>query len=294
MKLPAVVLGVLLASACTRQEPPAATDVSPIAGRVATLAPHLAELVVAAGARDTLVAVSSYTDFPEDLAGLPRIGDAFGLDREALTMAAPDTVLAWAEGTPHELIESLREQGFRVEVLAARTLSDISSSLERIGAITGRSLLAEKAAGDFRQSLGELGRRSSGRELLSVFYQVDTEPLYTIGGQHFISELIELCGGRNVFAELATVAAQVSPESVIERDPEVILAAGPPDASVFSHWRGLEGLRAVRANTFYLLTPGLIGRPGPRLAAGARELCESLEVARSQIKGLVSVAPALP
>lgn len=72
----------------------------------------------------------------------------------------------------------------------------------------------------------KLHRKYAGREPVRVFYEISTEPLYTIGGTRIISRVIELCGGRNIFAELTAPAAAVSTESVLARATPRILQGG--------------------------------------------------------------------
>ena len=247
---------------------------------IVTLAPHLAELVVAAGAGDRLVGVSAYTDYPAHLSALPRIGDAFRPDQEALIRLSPDLVLAWGGGTPDEVVARLRDQGHRVEVIPARSLADVAAGLRRIGELAGTAATAEGAASDFERRIDSLSGR--GRPV-SVFYQISTTPLYTINGEHFISELIALCGGINVFAGLETLAPAVSVDAVLQADPEVILAAGAADDDPLAVWDRWPALTANRAGTRFLLPPDVLVRAGPRLAKGGQAVCAALAEARRRL-----------
>ncbi len=137
--------------------------------RIVALAPHLAELVFAAGAGDFLVGVSAYSDYPDEVLALPLVGDAFAIDQEQLALLEPDMLLAWQSGTPQHVVSELSKQGYRVEVIQTRSLADIASALETIGELTGNTALATQAAADFRRRLQALAERYSAAEPIRVF-----------------------------------------------------------------------------------------------------------------------------
>ena len=145
-------------------EPPQRTVEQAEAKRIATLAPHLGELVFAAGAGDRLVGVSAYSNYPEAARELPVIGDAFAVDQERLALLAPDLLLAWQSGTPAGVVDALRAGGYRVEILRTQTLDDIAAAIERIGDIAGSGRAAQPAADGVRDAVAELKQRYSDRD----------------------------------------------------------------------------------------------------------------------------------
>ena len=249
------------------------------ARRIVTLAPHLAELVHAAGAGDRLVGTVAWSNFPPAVAALPQVGDAFRVDLEALAVLHPDLVLAWQGGNPDHLVEQLAGRGYRVVALAPERLDDIGVQLETIGRLAGTEAVATAAAAAFREGLAALRRAQAGKTPVRVFYQVSWRPLYTIGGRQLISEVIDVCGGRNIFADLGELAPAVSLEAVIERDPEVILSADLQRAEL-EEWRRWTGITAVRGGHLYSVDGDLVVRASPRILAGAREVCARLDEAR--------------
>jgi ABC-type Fe3+-hydroxamate transport system substrate-binding protein len=178
------------------------------AQRIVTLAPHLAELVHAAGAGDRLVGTVAWSDFPAEVQSLPQVGDAFRLDLEMLAVLAPDLVLAWQGGNPDHMLAQLERHGYRVVALAPERLDDIAAHLEEIGRLAGTQATAQAAAADYRAALAAERRAHAGKPVLRVFYQVSWRPLYTVGGRQLISEVITLCGGENIFAELGELAPE--------------------------------------------------------------------------------------
>lgn len=248
------------------------------ARRVVTLSPHLAELVFAVGAGDSLVGVSAYSDYPSDVGTLPQVGDAFMVDQERLALLEPDLILAWDSGTPAATVDALRDQGYVVKRIRTRTLADIAAAIDTIGRSTGREQSASAVRARFESQLAELAPANEETAPIRVFYQIAERPLYTVSGSHYASELIERCGGQNIFADLGDLAPMVSEEAVLARDPEVIIAGGDQSAmgSLFDHWRRWESLAATRLDNYYVVNADLLGRPSDRLALAGAELCAQL------------------
>src|SRR5690606_34524624 len=92
--------------------------------------------------------------------------------------------------------------------------------------LTGERVVAEKAAHAFTERLQQLRGQYRDQQKVSVLYQVWNRPLQTLNDDHIISDLIHLCGGTNAFGDAATIAPIISIESVITRNPDVILASG--------------------------------------------------------------------
>jgi iron complex transport system substrate-binding protein len=247
--------------------------------RIVTLAPHLAELVYAAGAGERLVGTVEWSDYPEPAAHLPRIGDAFRVDFEALAALAPELVLAWRGGNPDHLVEQLEAQGYRVVALAPRRLEDIGEQILEIGRLAGTPGPAREAAAAYRAELEALRRAQAGKPELRVFWQVSWRPLYTVGGRQLISEVVALCGGRNIFGELGELAPAVSMEAVIARDPELILTSAVQHEEL-AEWRRWPGVTAVARDHLYAVDGDLVVRAAPRILAGIREVCAALDRAR--------------
>lgn len=251
----------------------------PSAPRIVTLAPHLAELVHAAGAGDRLVGVSDWSDYPPGVESLPRVGSAVQVDLETLVALAPDLVLGWEGGNPGRVLRQVEGQGFRLVTFGVETLEDIGAQIEAIGALAGTPEPAARAAARFRDDLAALRAGQAGKRELRVFYQVSWRPLYTIGGRQVISQVIDLCGGRNVFGDQAVLAPAIGLEAVVARDPEVILAT-ERQAAELAEWRRWPGVAAVAGEHLYTVPGDLLARPSPRILAGARAMCAALDRAR--------------
>ena len=138
--------------------------------RIVSLSPHLAELVFAAGAGESLIGVSAYSDYPPEVTELPLVGDAFVVDQERLALLRPDLLLVWKSGTPVHVVDELRRSGYSVETIRTRGLDDVAAALIRIGELTGHVEHAQRAAMNFRDGMHSLRERFHDDAAIRVFY----------------------------------------------------------------------------------------------------------------------------
>lgn len=255
----------------------------PSARRVISLAPHLTELMFAAGAGDRLVAAVEYSDYPPAANNLPRVGNSSGFDFEAILALKPDLLLAWRSGNPAASIERLRDLGLTVHVSEVSRLAEIPELIEELGRLAGSGTQARRAAGDFRASYRKLEARYANAAPVTVFYQLIDETLLTLNDRHLVSDAIRLCGGRNVFAGLPALVARVDMEAVLKADPRVIVASGEGSAwpAWRERWQEWPPLAAVRARNLHFIHADLMHRAGPRAIEGAEQLCAVLARARN-------------
>ncbi|WP_310451969.1 cobalamin-binding protein [Sulfuritalea sp.] len=254
------------------------------ARRIVSLAPHITELVYAAGAGERMVGNVEYGDFPPAAAKLAKVGGYSRLDLEAIVALKPDLVLGWESGNLPAAVARLRALGFTVHLSQSNRIEDIAGELEQIGKLAGTEAVAGAAATAFRQRYAGLATRYSQRPPVDVFYQIWKQPLMTVNGQQIISDAIRLCGGRNVFAALPILAPTVTVEAVIAANPEVIVASGMGDSRPewLDDWRRWTTMAAVTRDNLYFVPPELIQRHTPRILDGAEKLCAHLETARGK------------
>ena len=260
--------------------------------RVVTLAPSLTELVFAAGAGASLVGTSALSDYPAAARAIARVGDAGRVDVERVIALRPDLVLIWQRGNTSRELEQLEAAGIRLFQLEPRRLDDVARAIERLGVLLGHADEAERRAIDMRAALERLRAAHRGAAPVSVFYQVWRQPLMTVNGRQLISDILQLCGGRNVFAALSPLVPIISTESVVAADPEAILTASESAAPAawrrdqanpsFAAWRRHSGIRAVRGAWLYTLDGDAISRQGPRVVDGAAAVCAVLDQVRAE------------
>ncbi len=257
------------------------------ARRIVTLAPHLAETIFAAGAGDKLVGTVEFSDFPEAVRRIQKVGGYSRLDLEAIAALKPELIVGWSSGNSPAHIAKLRALGFPVYISQPNQIGDVASEIERLGILAGTEKAAHATAARFRERLADLQKRYSPRPAVRTFYQIWKEPLMTIGGKQIISDVVRLCGGENVFAQLETMAPTVTIEAVIATNPEAIVASGMNAARPewLDDWKRWTSITAVARDNLFFVPPELIQRHTPRLLDGAERLCQHLETARGRRSG---------
>lgn len=255
------------------------------AQRIVSLAPHATELLFAAGAGDRVVGVVDYSNYPPAATQLPIVGGYESLNTEAILALQPDLLVAWHSGNSVTQVERLARLGIPVFYTEPRQLEDIATNLERLGRLSGTLTQANAAAADFRERLDALEKRYAGQAAVQTFYQIWNQPLMTVNGEHLISQVISLCGGRNVFADLETLAATIDTEAVLQANPDVIIASGMAvqRPEWLYDWKKWPQLTAAHLDQLYFIEPDLIQRHTPRILDAADIMCKQLDGARARL-----------
>lgn len=252
------------------------------AARIISLAPHTTELLFSAGAGDRIVGVVEYSNYPARANRIAQIGSSSQFDFERIVQFQPDLIVGWQSGNPANLIARLKRMGFNVYLSEPRTIEEIASNVERLAVLAGTSAQAKETVSDFRQKMAQLRQRYSGKKPVTIFYEIWNDPLMTLNGEHIFSEVVELCGGKNIFSAASTLAPQVTREAVIARNPQVILASGTGSERPewLDEWEKWQNLSAVKHNHLYFIHPDYLQRASLRLMTGAEQLCSVLESVR--------------
>jgi iron complex transport system substrate-binding protein len=243
--------------------------------RIISLTPNLTELLFAVGAGAQVVGVDSASDYPNAARALPRVGDFSRINFERILALKPDLVIVWMDGNRAADIHRLSKMGLPVLHTRAIRLDDVARLLRLIGRATGHAGEGEAAAQAFSARLAALKVQPTRDPPVSAFYQVWDHPLMTVGGRHWISDAMALCGARNVFADLRELSPAVSREAVLQRAPELIIS-GSDAPDVRRQWQPFSGLPAVRNHAFVRVDADLLHRPAPRLIDGVAELCAAI------------------
>ncbi len=245
------------------------------ATRVISLAPHLTELMFSIGAGAQITGTVQSSDFPAAALDIPRVGDNASIDMERVLAMQPDLVLVWQSGNGSSLATRLRDLKLPVFVSEPQSLVQIESTVRSLGQLTGRNEEARSGADAFAARVTKLTRAAPGSGPVRVFYQIWGQPIYTVGSRHLISQIIEMCGGENVFAGLPGLAGSVSVESVLAADPDLIVASGHDDTRPrwLDDWRRWPELRAVKRDQLRFIPPSVIQRHTLRVLEGAEMMC---------------------
>ncbi|CRM15286.1 Vitamin B12-binding protein precursor [Pseudomonas sp. 8 R 14] len=241
--------------------------------RVVSLAPSLSEIVVELGATDLLVGVLDGGERPAALANVPSVGRYGQLDMERLLSLKPDLILLWPGSVGPAQREQLQRLNIPVYVAEPHSLEQMTTQVQAIAEQLGRADAGRQLAAHLRQRLAQLRQRYQRAEPLRVFYQVWNQPLYTVGGGQIISDALSVCGARNVFDDLKLPAPQVSIESVLQRNPEMILVGDQAQREAWKIWP------AMAARVRLVPDKGLERPSGQMLEALAR-LCQVIAPSR--------------
>jgi iron complex transport system substrate-binding protein len=254
------------------------------AKRIITLAPHLTEILYAIGAGDHIVGTVTHSDYPEQAKQLPLVGDNLHIDMERVIAAKPDLLVVWLHGTAANQLEALRKLGIPLFYSEPHDVQHIPETMSRLGRLVGTEKQAQQLADTMQRQLHDLETQYAHRPTVRVFYQVWDKPLYTLNGKHYVSDVIRLCGGENIFADLSAVAPVVNVEAVLKENPEAIVTGDmrKQEENGLNLWKPYTSILAVQRDNLFALDSDLLVRPGPRIVAGAAIVCEKLELARSR------------
>ncbi len=295
--LPALqMLALLCATASVAASANAAISVRDDAGntvtlarpaqRVISMAPHITELLFAAGAGERVVGAINYSDYPEAAKRLPLIGSDSQIDIERVLALRPDLLVVWQSGNTARQLEQLKALGVPVFYSEPKKLEQVATSLTRLGQLMGTEAAAQAAAQQYQQKIAALTARYAGKPVVRVFYQIWEKPIYTLNGEHIVSDALRVCGGQNVFASQKVAAPSVSSEEVLRVNPEAIVGGERHDAEAgIQIWRKYTALDAVKRGNLFMLDSELLVRATPRIADGIAVLCERLETARQRRPG---------
>lgn len=254
------------------------------ARRIISMSPHVTELLFAIGGGNRIVGAMNFSDYPEAAKRIPLIGSNSQIDMERAVALKPDLLIVWKSGNTARQLEQLRQLGVPVFFSEPRKLDDVATSLARFGQLLGTEAAAQQAAAAYRAQIAALAQRHGKRPTVRVFYQIWDKPVYTLSGDHMVSDAIRLCGGENVFAGLKVKAPSVSIEAVLQANPEAIFGDeqhGPDDAGI-TIWKPYKTMTAVARGNLFTLNSELLTRSGPRLPQGVAQLCERLELTRQR------------
>ncbi len=237
--------------------------------RIVSLSPGMTEVLFAIGGQDMLVGVTTYCDYPAACQALPRVGDFSHPSLERIIGLQPGLVIV---NLPEQNRIKAELEQFKIPIFvtAPESLGDIYREITKLGRMIGRIRAADSLAERMRQAI-----RPTGRKSRTVYIELSPRPLITVGKTSFLSEMVEMAGGKNIFDDLDKPYPVIQQEEVIRRDPAVIVVLHPEGILNRIGWAKIE---AVKNNRVYAdLDQDLLLRPGPRLINGFQELERILE-----------------
>jgi iron complex transport system substrate-binding protein len=254
--------------------------------RIVSLVPAVTEMIYAMGDGARVAAVSNYDHFPADVARLPRVGGLLDPSIERILAIKPDLVILYA--TQKELIERLDRASIPYYNYRHQALPDILTTIRDVGARIGSATRADAVASEMQRSLDEIKSRTAGLPHPATLLVFERDPVslrnvYASGGYGFLHDMLEIAGGRNVFANVKQQAVQASTEMLIAARPDVIVELLYGDSlknadipKELRAWDALASVPAVRTHRITALTGDEFVVPGPRVVDATRKLARAL------------------
>jgi len=246
--------------------------------RIVSLAPNLTEIVYAVGAGDRLVGRTSYCDYPLAAKAVPEVGDTMQPSVERIIALKPQVVLISTASQLETFAKQLDEQRIAVYVTNPNSVDQVFSSIETLGHLFGTTDQAKQVAADLRRRTQAVEAAVANQPPIKVFYQISDEPLYTIGRDAFLTDLIRRAGGISVTADVPTAFPRYSDESALASQPDAIIlpTGGSIGKANSTAAPALRNTPAVRNNRVYKINDDILARPGPRLIDGLEQLARAL------------------
>lgn len=253
------------------------------AGRVVSLIPSATETLFALGAGAQVVGRTDFDKGPA-VAHLPSVGGGLDPSLESLVALRPDVVIGWAEEKSPKIRERLAELGIPLFTIQTTDTTDLFRTVGNLGRLTGHTRAADSLSASLRGELNAVRASVAGLPRPSVFYIVWYDPPMTAGPRTFVSQIVEVAGGRTVFPDVQGDWPTISVEELVRRQPDVVVLPVGEMKGRLEELRGMPGwseLRALREGRVAQLPADLLNRPGPHLGEAARALRDALHPARA-------------
>ncbi|WP_285768229.1 cobalamin-binding protein [Peribacillus sp. SI8-4] len=252
--------------------------------KIISLCPSNTELCTYLGIEDQLIAIDDYSDWPESIQHLPKVGPDLSIDIDHVESLKPDLILASLSVPGMEKnIEALKKRNLPHIIFNPQSLEDIARDLLTLGEATDHRNEAEKQAAKFRSTILRYQDAADKIETKpSLYWEWWPNPLFSPGGVNWLSEISRLAGGYNLFEEVDLASIQITSEEVIEKDPDHICLAwvGVPlrkvNPGLVKKRTGWNDMKAVSNNNIHIMEEPLFCRPSPRLLDGLSKLARTL------------------
>ena len=246
--------------------------------RIVSLAPNLTEIVYAVGAGDSLVGDTEYCDYPAEAKEVAKIGDTMHPSVERILALKPQIVLVSTASQLEAFTRQLDQQHIAVYVTNPRTLDEIFHSMETLGDLFGHHDYALTVAQGLRTRAAAVEMATRSLKPIKVFYQVSGEPLYTIGQDGYLTDVVRRAGGISVTANVPGAFPRFSDEAALAALPEAIIlpTGGSMGAANLTVATALRNSPAVMKGQVYKINDDHLSRPGPRLVDGLEEMARAL------------------
>jgi len=246
--------------------------------RIVSLAPNLTEIVYAVGAGEQLVGDTEYCDYPAAAKSVAKIGDTMHPSVERIIALKPQIVLVSTASQLEAFTKQLDQQNITVYVTNPQSLEDVFRSIQTLGDLFGHHDWTTTMVAQLRTRAAAVEVATKTVKPVKVFYQVSDEPLYTIGRDAFLTDLIRRAGGVSVTADVPGAFPRYSDEAALAAKPDAIIlpSGGAMATANLKAAPALKNSPAVLNNRIYKIDENHLQRPGPRLIDGLEEMARAL------------------
>ena len=271
----ATALGIL-ALACAGSVPERAAPHE----RVVSLAPSITELLFSVGAGPAVVGRTRWASDPPEALAVPSVGDGLNPNVEAVAARQPDLVILYDSPANAGPAAQLRQLGIETVAFRMDRLDDVAKGARLFGALIGVSDVAEEEAARFSTALDSARRVPRPADRPRVLILSWDQPPIVIGAGSFQSELLDLAGAENVFADLAGPSGQVTIEIIAERNPDLVLLTGGVSDPSWGSRPEWQVVPAVRQRRFVIVDGSEFSYPSFRALTAVQRLRQALAEVR--------------
>jgi iron complex transport system substrate-binding protein len=243
--------------------------------RIVSLNPATTELFFALGAGDRLVGRTHFDLYPPAAQAVQDLGSAIPPNVESVLGVRPDLVTLYASNSNRDAATRLHAAGVPTLTLRIDHISDFRRAVGILGHVVGDTAQAAVVADSVSRTLERVRTAMQGKPRITAFWKAWDSPVIAIGGGSFLSELVDIAGGTNIYGDDPRPAFDVTIEDVVRRDPDVVFA-GPESGERMRTAPAWRALRAVRDGRILIVDTMLVGRPGVRLGEAAVSLARLL------------------
>lgn len=242
--------------------------------RVVSLAPNLTENIFAVGAGDRLVGVTTFCNYPEEAQKIAKVGDTISPNMETIIALKPQIVFVSTASQIETFTKQLEAQNITVFVMNPKSLDDVLTNLSQLGEIFGTRMRTAELLNILQTRIIEINENVAGKPKVKTFVQISKEPLFTVGKESFLTEIIERAGGVSVTKDVPTAYPKLSKETALALNPDVLILSESPDNTEPNEV--FKNSNAVKKEKVFKINADILSRPSPRLIDGLEQIAEVL------------------
>ncbi len=261
-----------------------------------SLAPHLTELMFAAGAGNHLLGVSEASNYPASVSSLPHVGNGVTPNAERIALLRPDVILAWGYTDRKDLYPALRTLKIPVYYQAPAALDDIVRDINKLGELFGTQAAARTTTQSLQAILDETRLRYRDAVKVKIFVLVGLDPLYTLDNRSFVIDALRACGAQSAFPSLSAPASIISREQLLLARPQAILFGSKQidaESRMIAHYFAALGM-TLQPDQLIGQDADILFRPTDRLIRSLPQLCSSIDQIRRRLSPVPSESPLRP